>query len=415
METKLRTISRKDKERLRALASRVALHAARPEYAKKAALWTAHNDLKTSEPLIYCDPENGWNEIFTAKDLLCEDETARGWEFALLSGIHHAEVLQDDYVVDNVMKIPYVASGTGWGVDIQRIGEGGGKAYKVKPVIEDYEDDFGKLEYPKITVDYEASDRMMDAAIDVFSGILTVERYAQWWWSLGMTCHYIDLRGFEEFLCDMILEPEWVHRMMNFLCEGALNQIDELEKQGLLFQNNGNHYVGSGGFGFTESLPKVEGRAVTPMDMWGFVESQETVSISPEMYGEFVYPYHARIAERFGMNCYGCCEPYEGRWDYAKKLHGLRRVSCSPWSDRGAMVGTLGKNYVASIKLNPSPLSRPQMDENFVRNELRAALGDAKELISEVIMKDCHTLGNCPDNARRWVEIAREEIDRAMK
>ena len=406
------SMDKHDFEYLRALAGQVAELAARPEQSRLAEQWRLHNQLADRRPLVFCDPEHGWQEILRPELLKTASPLARQWELGLRKRIYHAEVLRDDFVVDGRFSVPILAESTGWGLQIQHIGEREGQAYRVKPVIEDYERDFPKLRYPQTVVDGPGSDRLLELAHQVFDGLLVVERRMSWWWSLGLTNHYIDLRGLENFLCDLVLEPEWVHRMMDFLCEGALGAIDWLEQQGLLYQNTGNHYVGSGGFGFTDELPPVNGRRVTPMDMWGFVESQETVSISPEMYGEFVFPYHRRIAERFGLNCFGCCEPYEGRWRYARQLPRLRRVSCSPWSDRRKMPEHLGDRYIASIKLNPSPLSRPVMDEAFVRDELRQALEYSRSCVPELIMKDNHTLGGNPRNAARWVEIAREEIDR---
>ena len=76
--------------------------------------------------------------------------------------------------------------------------------------------------------------------------------------------------------------------------------------------------------------------------MWGFGESQETVGVSPEMFAEFVLPYQLPILERFGLNCYGCCEPLDKRWEYVKQIPRLRRVSVSPWSNRAFMAERLG-------------------------------------------------------------------------
>jgi hypothetical protein len=42
---------------------------------------------------------------------------------------------------------------------------------------------------------------------------------------------------------------------MNFLAEGRLRWLKQLKGLGVLSLNNGNHYVGSGGFGFTNELP----------------------------------------------------------------------------------------------------------------------------------------------------------------
>ena len=404
-------ISKKDRALLRQLAAQVAELAAQPKEARKAALWKAHNELRTNEPLVFIDPENGWHEILPDSILACEGQTAREWEFELRKKIHHGTVLHDDLVIDAIFSVPHVYTDTGWGVELMRIGGENGGAYHIKQAIEDYERDFEKVRFPKILVDYEASERLLALAEETFDGLLNVCRHTQWWWSLGLTWRYIDLRGLEDFLCDFLLDGEWVHRMMELLCQGSLDMLDMLERERLLFPNTGNDYVGSGGFGFTDELPNANG-CVTTKNMWGFVESQETVSASPEVYGEFIFPYHRRIAEWFGLNCYGCCEPFEPRWQYVKQLPRLRRVSCSPWSDRNRGAQLLGNRYISSLKLSPTPLSRPIMDEDEVRSHLRAALLANKDCVPELIMKDNHTLGGNPSNATRWVEIAREEIMR---
>lgn len=403
--------TQEEKEILRAYANRVAEIAALPIQQKKVKLWTAHNDLQTTEPVVYIDMENGWGECITEADLQCHNEIARYWEMILRKEIYWFEILKDDHVIDNNFDVGYSFHDTGWGVELQRFGGDNGGSYKVKQMIEDYEEDFDKIRYPKIIIDWEESDRLLALAHETFDGILNVRRASGWWWSLGMTANYIDLRGLEDFLCDFILEPEWVHRLMNLLCVGQLERLDFLEKNNLLSLNTGNSYVGSGGFGFTNQLP-AQKEHVTTMDMWGFVESQETNTVSPDTYGEFIFPYHKRIAERFGLNCYGCCEPVDGRWNYAKQLPRLRRVSYSPWAKWETAPEYLGKNYITSLKPMPTPLSMPHMNEEEVRRDIRRALDVTQGCVLEIIMKDTHTLGHNPRNASRWVEIVREEINR---
>ena len=96
---------------------------------------------------------------------------------------------------------------------------------------------------------------------------------------------------------------------------------------------------------------------VRTIDMWGFAESQETVGVSPEMYSEFIFPYQKTILERFGLNCYGCCEPLDRRWEYVRTFPRLRRVSVSPWSDVKRMAELLQGNYIFSLKPSPVPLA----------------------------------------------------------
>jgi hypothetical protein len=57
--------SRADRKMLRRLAGEVASLAARPIEGKKRDLWRRHNALEPTRPLVFCDPENGWNEIIS--------------------------------------------------------------------------------------------------------------------------------------------------------------------------------------------------------------------------------------------------------------------------------------------------------------------------------------------------------------
>ncbi|MDR1132954.1 MAG: hypothetical protein LBL05_02260 [Synergistaceae bacterium] len=404
--------SQREIDRLRYLAEKVAHIADSALQHEKAALWTMHNDLKSHYPTVFIDPENGWNECVRAETLECGDALARVWEMGLLKQIYWAEEFRDDKVIEPYFDVPHVYSDDGWGLELRQVGGEGGGSYKIIGAIRDYGTDFPKLHYPGITIDEEASNRVLNLAATIFGDILTVRRKTTWWWSHGLTYEYIMIRGFENFLIDLIDEPDWVGKMMRFLFEGVMSRLDFLEENGLLALNTDGTYVGSGGLGYTERLPSYEARPekTRTKDMWGFVESQEMGSVSPDAYGEFLFPYHARIAQRFGLNCYGCCEPYNPRWKYIKNLPNLRRVSVSPWADVKTVPELLGDRYIASIKLNPAHLASPVMDQDTVRSEIRAALEATKGCVAELIMKDNNTLGNNPENGKNWVRIAREEI-----
>jgi hypothetical protein len=399
---------------LRILASQVAEIAHRPEMARKAVLWQRHNDLETDEPLVFIDPENGWNEIIRSDELRCEDPLARVWEMHLRKQIHWADELKDDRVVEASFDVPYSYSDTGWGVPLLKLGGDGQGSYIVKQAIEDYEEDFSKIHYPQIIMDWQESARLLELGHEVFDGILEVRQKGTWWWTLGMSWDYVNLRGLEDFMCDFLIEPEWMTRVFTLLSDGVLAKLDFLENNGLLPDNTGATYVGSGGFGFTKQIGinRPAGRPVTTMDMWGFVESQETVAVNPADYNEIIFPHHLKIAERFGLNCYGCCEPYDPRWQYVRKLPRLRRVSCSPWANWRTIPDYLGNQYIASIKPSPTPLASNVLDESEVRADCRRAATESLGGICEFIMKDNHTLGNNPTNASRWVKIMREELSR---
>jgi hypothetical protein len=408
----MNTINPKDRQILSQLAERVAALAARDSEKTKRDLWYRHNALETTRPVIFCDPENGWNEIVTPDQLHCESELARAWEFGLRKEIFWGERMGDDRVVEPFFSVPYVFTETDWGVHQTQIGGADGGAYTWESPIKSY-DDFDKLSFPEITVDHQATQDLLALAQEVVGEHLTVQLKYAWWWSLGMTYPLALLRGLEEMMFDMFDKPADLHRLMAFLRDGHIKKIEFLESNGLLSLNNDGTYVGSGGFGYTNELPQTDfdGR-VRANDMWGFCESQETVGVSPEMFEEVVFQYQLPILERFGLNCYGCCEPLDKRWHVVKRTPRLRRVSVSAWADWSVMAGYLGDRYIYSMKPNPADLSLPELDQDRIRKDMRAAMDITGGCHLEVIMKDVHTLGRNPENAINWCRIAREEAER---
>lgn len=404
-------IDESDREILQRLADEMAVLAARDIESEKKKLWYRHNALEETRPVIFCDPENGWNEIITADQILCRGDLAKRWEMTLRKEIYWGRDMGDDKVVEAVFNVGYVFDESDWGMHETVSRSQAQGSYHWDPPLKDYSD-LDKLHAPRIVVDYENTDKLLDLAKATFAGILDVRLKGTWWWTLGMTWTLINLRGLTQFMMDMYDHPDELHQLMSILRDGHLAKLDFLEENKLLSLNNDNTYVGSGGFGFSDELPQSDlNGLIRTKNMWGFCESQETVSVSPEMFEEFIFPYQLPIMERFGLNCYGCCEPLDTRWHVVKRFPHLRRISVSAWAKIEKMAEYLGDKYIFSLKPSPADLAVPQIDEDKIRRELRKAIEITKGCRVEIIMKDNHTLGNNPDNARRWCQIAREEVE----
>jgi hypothetical protein len=270
-----------------------------------------------------------------------------------------------------------------------------------------------RIGIPRLEVDYRTTLETLALASEVFGGILRVGLRAVWWWTLGMTYDLARLVGLEKMLYLLYDNPGMVHRIMGILRDGYTAKLDWLEANRLLSLNNNHAYVGSGGIGYTRELPRApqDGAAVKTADLWCLTESQETIGISPGQFEEFVFQYQLPLQERFGLNCYGCCEPLDSRWHVVKRIPRLRRVSVSPWADQEKMAAALQADYVYSRKAPPSLLAVPRMEEDAVRADIRKTLELTRGCVLEVLMKDNHTLGRNPDNLVQWVRIAREEIE----
>lgn len=396
------------------LARRVAEIASEPVQAERRRTWYALNRLDPTKPLVFCSPEGAWVELIPDRELVCEQPLLREWELSLRQAVYAWEHFDDDQVTDAVFHVPHVYSNSGWGLDAvehARTTERGSYVWDA-PVKE--LSDLDRLHAPEITIDWEASRVHLDLARELFGDILRVEQRTMFWWSLGIMMVWARLRGLEQIMLDMVLEPEWTHRACQFLADGRLAMLDQLESLGVLPRNDGNHYVGSGTFGFTDELPgsAFDGH-VTTRDMWGFTEAQEITGVSPAMHWDFAMQYEVPIHERFGLTYYGCCEPLDRKFEYVKRLPNLRAVSISPWCDTRVAAEALADRYVYSWKPHPGDLAALSFDGDHVRQTVRKALDDARDCAVVMSLKDTHTCNHRPERFDEWTRIAQSECRRA--
>lgn len=419
--------SKEDKAILRELGKEVSELASKPIMDEKKRLWTKHNKLEETRPVILADPENGWNEIITEDMVKCKNDIARHWEVTLRKLIFWGKEMNDDYVIEPVFDVPHVYKEQNWTTldylnkrkkDKEFTVSSGsykddGGSYEIKAILEDYSD-LDKIVEPTIEVDYDLTEQLLSIAKEIFDGYLEARIRTVWFWSAGgLTDELAFLRGMDNIFYDFYDYPDELHQLMKILRDGTIKKLKFFESNNLLSTNNDYGFVGSGGLGYIDTLPQEDFAGnIRLKDMWGLAESQITVGVSPEMFKEFIFPYQKDIMELFGLTCYGCCEPMDDRFEIVKAAKNLRRVSVSPWADKEIMAELLGKDYIYSAKLSPSYLAVPNMDEDVVRDEIRNLLKITKDkTILELHMKDNHTLGNNPKNITRWVEIVREEIE----
>ena len=118
--------------------------------------------------------------------------------------------------------------------------------------------------------------------------------------------------GLEAMMINLLDHPDEMSVLFNFITADMLALLDSQVSRSLLQLNNGNDYIGSGSYGFTGELPGPDfmtGGQVRSTDLWGNINSKESVGISPDMFEEFIFPSCVELAKRFGLVYYGCCEP----------------------------------------------------------------------------------------------------------
>lgn len=409
-------MSNSDRIILRELAERIDEIAARPEQGQKRQMWYDHNALRPTKPMVLVFPEGGWVELLDDSELRCEDPLLRGWEHELRRRLYIAAHFNDDQVTDRRLLVGYVNTTTGLGLEAERIHPHAERGAFVWDSPIKQRKDLDKLQTPRTEVDYEATEHNRQRAAELFDGLLEVSIGQRWWWSPTLTWNWVELRGLEQMMWDMVDDPEFTHAGLHRVMELRLEWMESLEEQGLLMLNTGNDYVGSGGLGFTEELPAddFDGQHVRLRDMWGFGEAQEAVGLSPQMWNEFVLEYNLPFMEPCGLNCFGCCEPLTDRLDILKeRVPRLRRISISPWADREKAAESLGRDYIYSWKPNPAQLAAVRFNEDKVRSYIRETLEMTRGCVVEIVLKDTHTCNNQPERFERWAQIAQEESLRA--
>lgn len=404
-------IGPRDRDVLRELAKKVAEIGNQPVQKERAELWRRHNDLDAAvRPLVLIFPEGAWREMLTDKDLQCETPDARGLEWDLRHRLYYAEHLQDDNVIEPVMACWTSVHDTGWGVTQKRVNpdDPTGAAH-YEPVIRE-EADIEKIKMPQVTVDMDATRKRLQELEDLFGGILTIERRCHAYNGFAIMDEFATWRGLGQVLLDMVDRPEWLHACMERMYHGMVARHEAVMKSGAVTLNNRNHYTGSGGNGYTSQLPQkdFDGVQVRSRDLWGMATTQIFSDVSPAMHEEFALQYERRYLERFGLNCYGCCEPLHHKFDIAKSIRNLRRISISPWADVRKSAAQLGNRYVYSWKPNPAIVAGVAWDPAGVRRQIREFLEATRGCVVEMILKDTHTCCHDPRRMWEWTRIAKE-------
>jgi hypothetical protein len=203
---------------------------------------------------------------------------------------------------------------------------------------------------------------------------------------------------------------------MEFLMNGTIKYLDAMESEGLLRLNN-NEYIfasntplGSNGLACTNELPDkgYDSEHITTKDLWGYTMAQEFTGVSPGQLNEFVLPYQKMIAERFGLNAYGCCECNDKKWEMiARQIPNLRELSVSHACNLEVAAEALKNNYVLSWKPHPAAMIAT-FDEQYIRDELRKGLKITQDCCVAICLRDVQTLFNEPQRVIRWTDIAME-------
>ncbi|MHB0878748.1 MAG: hypothetical protein ACYC5O_22135, partial [Anaerolineae bacterium] len=339
----------------------------------------------------------------------CDDSLAREYEQTMRRLIYQWRHLPVDMVVDDFIVCPLVVHESGYGIAGEAEvpdHEFGAKRYL--SVIHD-EKDVERIKAPEVAVDREATERHYAAIEEALRGVIPVRIEGPrgfWFAPWDMLIQYWGIR---ELMEDMIDRPELVEYGISRTVDAHLARLDQYVAQDALALNNNNVRVGSGGLGFSDELPQPDFDGhVRPIDLWGTATAQIFSDVSPAMHERFALRHERRWLERFGLNCYGCCEPLHGKIAMLESIPRLRRLSMSPWVNVEAAAEAIGDRYIFSHKPNPAVVAAEDWSPEAAADALRRVLDRTRGCIVEVILKDISTVRGQPRRLWEWARVASE-------
>ncbi len=399
-----------DRNILRQLGQRIAEIGNLPVQDEKRDLWRRLNGLQRVRPLLYIDEVPWWEmNVNDELTLRCEDKNLQGLEGSLRRTIYQWDHFRGDMVVRPEIVSTYVIHDTGYGMQTHavRAQQEGMTAADYVPIIAS-ESDVEKIQLPTVTVDWDATERNYQTLQELFDGVVPVRKcgirhmwFAPW-------DQLIQWYGITELYMDMMDRPQLVKAAIDRMVTAMGHRLDQLEQQGALSVSENNFRVGSGGLGITDELPREKDGPAATRDLWGTSTGQIFSEVSPDMHWEFCLQYEMRLLERFGLNCYGCCEPLHNKLHLMRKIPRLRKVSMSPYVKLDIASENMGKDFVFSHKPNPSYVAMDGWDRELVRTVLREAMDATRTNVVEIVLKDISTVRNEPQRLWDWETVAME-------
>lgn len=408
------TICPKDREILRELARKQYRLSQEESNLIKIKEWDAHNSLLGEHPMIHLEMWTFAQEIIPPL-LRCEGSFAREIETSLYCNFLNQELFQDDRVTPDHYPLAYDTYFSLFNIPVHVHNAENSLGHEFPSIIEDLEEDYHKLEKSSFGVDLESTMAKKQILEETFGDILPVKLKMDCLYSVPtqMIVHFMKM---ENMMYNIYDYPDLFKEMMNRIADDTLEYYRMLEEKHLILPTVAGESLGQGSWCYNHELPgweEASQRPLTTKDVWGFMDSQETVGLSPEMFAEFIFPCYEKIAGQFGLLSYGCCEPVDPVWDSCiSRLKNLRKVSISPWCNEEFMGERLaGSSIIYHRKPSPNYLGvGTTLDEEGLRQSLRKTFRAAKGCKLEITQRDVYTINKDLKKARRYVEIIKEEI-----
>ena len=413
-----------DKVVLTELAHKVREIAEKPIQAERREKWRTLNSLKMERPMLNVNGFMWWDELYPDETTLkCKHPACRTVERELRQRILH-DWLNNDTVIEPFVVLKAIYGGNyintpemgdlhfcknTWGVNFERIQSSDG-AWDIKPVIEEL-DDFNKMKAPKHIINEELTSEYEEITNDYIGDIIPVvmDRGPMIRTYCASLLHdLIQLRGYENVLYDLYENPEWLKKVLSFMTDGVLELHNMAERNGDFRSINTFNQTMT----YCNELPDPSAscESVKRSSLWNYLESQEFDVVSPAQTDEFCIQYHKLLAQDYGLIAFGCCEKLVNKISILRQFKNLRIIAVNAWTDVWDVMpkyaDQIGKDYVISLRPNPSSSLCNGFNADLLQDYLKAAKHCFAGLNYEINLKDVLTIRKDQNALKSWVDMA---------
>lgn len=203
-------------------------------------------------------------------------------------------------------------------------------------------------------------------------------------WARSPFCMAVHLRGMQNLLMDMILNPDFVHKIMRFTTDARKQWMAE--------------------------RAKFLGEPIMPGHL--FNDEVDCPTMSPKMYAEFVLPYEQELSAYEGSIIYWhSCGNTTGFLDLIKQTPNLGMFHVGPWTDVKKAAEIMG-HLPLDICIDPFKdmlEAEPKQMEQKLREIKQACTGTVFALRSDAIQV-VNSLEPELVKIKQWVEAAKRVL-----
>lgn len=371
--------------------------------------WIAHNNLESSGGILInvhfwknvINPM--WKELLPDSEIISISEEEYFVERTLAQRIYKFRHIDDDDVILPTIWIDPIMSEQSHMFGMEEKLALDGVSVKYSTVIDGVKD-LLRFKKPEFIIDEQRTSEKRERIIELVNGKVPVKVKTPLIQANPFE-YAAKFRSMEDIFMDFIDDPKFVHAMMDMFTEFIVQRFRELDKT--------EGYDPEQTWDFRIHCDRIEDEWAkdTLRNCWVYISDQSAGVISPQMFYDFIYPYHERIAKLFGKVYFHGCENLTHKAKYIKNLPNLRRFHISPWSDAGSITKELGDKFIYEVHAHPAnhlfAYSRDEIAED-IKRLCRQCIDNGATF--DLNLSDLETINNDPRKLIDWAKTARDTV-----